>query len=139
LSTRPKVQFFEGAKGIREAYEDTLSAKNGILAYANAETVQAGIPNFFPEYYQRRAKMKVPIKAIFPQNETSRERATHDREELRQTKFLPHQDMTFSPEVNIYNNKVLIASWKEKMAVIIESKEFADHERLMYQLIWDRL
>ena len=139
LSTRPKVQFFEGVKGMREAYEDTLTAKDGILAYANVETVHAGIPNFFPEYYQRRTREKVPIKAIFPQNEASRERASHNREELRQTKFLPHKEMTFSPEVNIYNNKVLIASWREKMAIIIESKEFADHERLVYQLLWEKL
>ncbi|MFA4872727.1 MAG: helix-turn-helix domain-containing protein [Patescibacteria group bacterium] len=139
LSTRPKVQFYEGEKGMREAYEDTLNAKEGILAYANVETVHAGIPNFFPEYYQRRTKLGVPIKAIFTENELSRERASHNREELRQTKFLPDASMKFSPEVNIYNNKVLIASWQEKMAVIIESKEYADLMRLTYQLLWDRL
>lgn len=139
LSSRPKVQFFEGEKGMREAYEDTLTAKNGILAYANVEEVHKGIPNFFPDYYQRRTKKKVPIKAIFTRDPLSLERAEHDREEIRQTKFLPNVDMTFSPEVNIYNNKVLIASWKEKMAIIIESKEFADLMRLTYQLLWDRL
>jgi len=139
LSTKPKVQFFEGEKGVREAYEDTLTAKSGILAYANVDEVHKGIPNFFPDYYQRCAKKKVPIKAIFTRDSLSLERAKHDREEIRQTKFLPREDMTFSPEVNIYNNKVLIASWKEKMAVIIESKEFADLMRLTYQLLWDRL
>ncbi|MEW6610388.1 MAG: helix-turn-helix domain-containing protein [Patescibacteria group bacterium] len=138
LSTKPKVQFYEGEKGMREAYEDTLTAKGGILAYANVQTMHWALPKFFPEYYTRRTKEKVSIKAIMPQNELSRERAAHDREEIRQSKFLP-EGQEFSPEVNIYNNKVLIASWKEKMAVIIESKEFADLMKLMYQLLWERL
>lgn len=138
LSTRPKVQFFEGEKGMREAYEDTLTAKGGILAYANVQTMHWALPKFFPEYYTRRTRAKVAIKAIMPPNELSRERAAHDREEIRQSKFIP-EGQEFSPEVNIYNNKVLIASWKEKMAVIVESKEFADLMRLTYQLLWERL
>ena len=49
-SARPKVQFFEGEKGMREAYEDTLTSRGMILAYANGETMHKGLPNFFPEY-----------------------------------------------------------------------------------------
>src|SRR3990167_6434552 len=138
LSTRPKVQFFDGEKGMREAYEDTLTAKGGILAYANVQTMHEGLPNFFPEYYKRRTEAKVFIKAMMPKNALSLERGIRDREEIRQSKFIP-EGQEFSPEVNIYNNKVLIASWKEKMAVIVESKEFADLMRLTYQLLWDRL
>ena len=138
LSTRPKVQFYEGEKGMREAYEDTLTAKGGILAYANVQTMHEGLPNFFPEYYKRRTEAKVFIKAMMPKNALSLERGIRDREEIRQSKFIP-EGQEFSPEVNIYNNKVLIASWKEKMAVIVESKEFADLMRLTYQLLWDRL
>ncbi|OGY85383.1 MAG: hypothetical protein A2233_04970 [Candidatus Kerfeldbacteria bacterium RIFOXYA2_FULL_38_24] len=138
-STKPKVTFFEGEKGMREAYEDTLDAKKVILAYANVKTMHEGLPNFFPEYYKRRTKAGISIKAIIPQNEPSKERAKRDTEELRQTVFLPNSEMTFSPEVNIYNNKVLIASWKEKMAVIIESKELADLQKLIYNLLWNYL
>ncbi len=139
FSTKPKVKFFEGEKGMREAYEDTLTSKETILAYANVETVHAGIPNFFPEYYQRRAKKKISINAIFPQNKLSFERAKLDQLELRQTKFLPQSSMVFSPEVNIYNNKMLIASWQEKMAIIIESKELADLQKLIFNLVWNSL
>lgn len=57
-STRPKVTFYEGEKGMREAYEDTLTAKKEILAYANVQTMHEALPNFFPEYYERRTKAK---------------------------------------------------------------------------------
>lgn len=124
---------------MREAYEDTFNAREMILAYANVQTMHEGLPNFFPEYYKRRAQKKIFIRAILPRNELSIERAKHNQEEMRDTRFLPDDQMTFSPEVNIYNSKMLVASWKEKMAVIIESKELADLQKLIYNLLWEVL
>ena len=138
-ATKPKVQFFEGEKGMREAYEDTLTSKEIILAYANPVTMHEGLPNFFPEYYKRRAENKIFIKAIVPRNEMSLERKEHNQEEMRDIRFLPGENTTFSPEVNIYNNKMLIASWKEKVAVIIESKELADLQKMTFDLLWNTL
>ncbi|PIR03662.1 MAG: hypothetical protein COV59_05770 [Candidatus Magasanikbacteria bacterium CG11_big_fil_rev_8_21_14_0_20_39_34] len=138
-TTKPKVQFFEGEKGMREAYEDTLSSSEEILSYANVETMHDALPNFFPDYYQRRVEAQISIRGIFPQNKTSLKRAKKDSEEMRTSLSLPECSMTFSPEVNIYDNKMLIASWKEKMAVIIESKELADLQKLIYNLLWEYL
>ena len=137
-STRPKVQFYEDEKGMREAYEDTLTSKDPILAYANVETMHEALPNFFPKYYQRRSDAGVFIRAILPRNKSSYERAQKDSNEMRNTRFLPQSD-SFTPEVNIYNNKILIASWKEKMAVIIESKELADFHRTIFERLWGEL
>jgi len=138
-SAKPRVTFYEGEKGMREAYEDTLTSKETILAYANVQTMHEGLPNFFPGYYKRRAQAGVSIKAILPNNDLSRERASHDNTEARESIVLADANQTFSPEVNIYNDKMLIASWKEKMAVIVESKELADLQRLIYNLLWDYL
>lgn len=139
FTTKPKVQFFEGEKGMREAYEDTLTSREIIMAYANVETMHEGLPNFFPEYYKRRAKNKIFIRVIVPKNKLSIERSKFNQKEMRDTRFLPEEKMTFSPEVNIYNNKMLIASWKEKMAIIIESKELADLQKLTFNLLWETL
>ncbi|MDD5437676.1 MAG: helix-turn-helix domain-containing protein [Patescibacteria group bacterium] len=138
-STRPKVQFFEGEKGMREAYEDTLTSREPIRAYANVQTMHEGLPDFFPEYYKRRADKKIFIQAIVPQNELSIERHKHDQGEMREIRFLPKAEMNFSPEINLYNNKMLIASWKEKMAIIVESKELADLQKLTFDILWQSL
>jgi len=137
--TRPKVQFFEGEKGVREAYEDTLKAEEPIRAYANVEDMHKGLPDFFPEYYDRRKNARIHIRAIAPDNKMSLERHKHDKKELRQMKLIDHKKYEFSPELNIYNNKILIASWREKMAIIIESEEIADLHKKMYDLLWDKL
>ncbi len=137
--THPRVSLYEGDKGMREAYEDTLQAKDGILSYANVETVNKALPNFFPDYYKRRAKLTIPIKAIFENNQNGRDRAALDCKELRESIVLADRAIHFTPEINIYNDKMLIASWKEKMAVIIESKELADLQRIIFKIAWDAL
>lgn len=136
-STKPKVSFYEGEKGMRQAYEDTLTSSETILAYANVEDMHKGLPNFFPEYYQRRGvEKKIHIKCIAPDNKTSKERHKKDKQENREMLLIPEKEYSFSPEINIYDDKVLFASWREKMAIIIKSKEIADFHKKMYKLCW---
>lgn len=138
-TTKPKVQFFEGEKGMREAYEDTLTTKNTIFAYTNVEEMVKMFPHFFPAYFQRRAAKRIPTDAIFVQNAAGRERASYDRMELRRTKFFPDAEAIWYPEVKIYDDKVLITSWREKMAVIIQSQEYADLQRVIFKVLWENL
>ncbi len=136
-SNKPKVLFYEGEKGMRQAYEDTLTSSGDILAYANVEEMHKGLPNFFPEYYKRRGvQKKIHIKAIMPDNEFSIQRSKKDTDENRESVLIPRGEFDFSPEINIYDDKVLIASWREKMAIIIQSKEIADAHRTIYKLAW---
>ena len=136
---KPKVEYYEGEKGMREAYEDTLTADKVYYAYANIETMHQGLPNFFPDYYERRVKAKILGKGIFPKNKITLERLKHNKEELRESIVFGDEDITYSPEVIIYNNKILIASWKEKIAIIIESKELANLQKIIYNQLWTSL
>jgi sugar-specific transcriptional regulator TrmB len=138
-STKPKVQFYEGEKGMRQAYENTLTSSEQIRAYANVEDMHKGLPNFFPEYYERRRDADISIRAICPDNKLSKERKKHDKEEARKIKLVDKKKYSFSPEINIYDDKVLIASWQEKMAIIIQSKEIAELHKKMYDLLWSKL
>ena len=64
------------------------------------------------------------------------ERRSHDKEEKREIAFVPKDKYYFSPEINIYDNKVMIASWREKLGIIIESAEIADAMKKIYELAW---
>jgi hypothetical protein len=41
--------------------------------------------------------------------------------------------------IELINKKMVIASWKERMAVMIESKEFVDQQRIIFELLWRAL
>ncbi len=136
IADRPRVRFYEGNEGLVEVYEDTLTSHEAIRAFATVDDMHAALPNYFPKYYKRRAGAGIGIRAIVPKTEIGIERSTHDKEEMRETALVPKDKYYFSPEINIYDNKVMIASLREKLGIIIESAEIADAMKKIYELAW---
>ncbi len=133
---RPKIRFYEGVAGLKNVYEDTLTSSEPIRAYATVDDMHNTLPNYFPEYYKRRVQKNIAIRAIVPETPTGKERKSHDSEEKREIALVPANKYLFSPEINIYDNKVMIASWREKLGIIIESEEIADAMKKIYELAW---
>ncbi len=136
VSDRPKVMFYEGREGLEKVYEDTLTSHEEILAYATYDDMQNVLPGYFPDYFYRRAKKGISIRAIFPYTNAGIELSKDDEIQKRETAMIPADKYYFSPEINIYDNKVMIASWKEKLGIIIESNEIADAMKKVFELAW---
>jgi sugar-specific transcriptional regulator TrmB len=134
---RPRIKFYEGTEGLRNVYEDTLTSSEKILAYACIDDMHKALPDYFPEYYKRRAENGISIRGIVPKTKAAIERAGHNQEEKREIAFVPADKYYFSPEINIYDNKIMIASWREKLGIIIESAEIADAMKKIYDLAWN--
>ncbi|OGY81385.1 MAG: hypothetical protein A3F54_01885 [Candidatus Kerfeldbacteria bacterium RIFCSPHIGHO2_12_FULL_48_17] len=133
---RPKVLFYEGKAGVEFVYEDTLTSHEPIRAYAAIDDMHKALPHYFPKYYRRRAAKGIKIRGIVPETAISKERSKHDHEESREMAMVPGDKFYFSPEINIYDNKVMIASWREQLGIIIESEEIADAMKKVYELAW---
>ena len=136
VADKPVVRFYEGEDGLRHVYEDTLSSHETIRAFASVEDTNAGLPDYFPKYYNRRTAAGISIRAIFPHTKEADERSARDRVEMRESVHVPRDKYSFSPEINIYDNKVMIASWKEKMGITIESKEISGAMKKIFELAW---
>ncbi|MEK7574776.1 MAG: helix-turn-helix domain-containing protein [Patescibacteria group bacterium] len=136
LENRPKIRFYEGTDGLEYVYEDTLTSSEPIRAYANVDDMHKALPNYFPKYYKQRAEKNISIRAIVPETTIGRERKKQDKDEKRETALVSSEKYYFSPEINIYDNKVMIASWREKLGIIIESEEIADAMKKIYELAW---
>ncbi len=136
-SGRPKVYFYEGEEGLIRVYEETLTSSEEILAYASDQANQEAVPWYFPTYYKRRAAKKIPIRALFPDTPKDRERHKLDREELRRSRLLPKKNLDFTPEINFFDNKIMIADWKEKLGIIIESEEIVKVFKQTFELAWE--
>lgn len=133
---RPRIKFYEGIDGLKHVYENTLTSSETIRAYASVEDVNSGIPNYFPEYFKRRAAKNIHIRAIFPETPLAYERSALDKDEKRESVLVPYDKYNFTPEINIYDNKVMIASWREKLGIIIESEEISDVMKKIFELAW---
>lgn len=136
VKDRPKVFFYEGREGLEKVYEDTLTSTETIRAYANLEYMEAGLPGYFPGYFKRRAGAGIAIRAIGPKTAENLELARRNIEEKRETALVPKDKYDFSPEINIYDNKVMIASWREQLGIIIESTEISDAMKVIFELAW---
>ena len=136
VDDRPQVKFYEGEDGLKTVYEDTLTSTEQIRAYASVEDMHAGLPGYFPRYYQKRAGKGISIRAILPDNKAGVERTTHNKEEARESALVPKEQYDFHPEINVYDDKVMIASLREKLGIIIQSKEIADAMKVIFELAW---
>lgn len=124
--SRPKITFYEGMAGLEKVYEDTLSAKKGLKSWASVGDMFEAMPKYFQTYFERRKNKGIAMRSIHPDTESAKQRAAENKKELRQTALVPSETFQWTPEIQIYNNKVNIASWKEKLGIIIESDEIAE-------------
>ncbi len=134
---KPKVKFYEGVERLKEAFEDTLTTKGELLAYAVGTDMFKTISReYFQDYTKRKVDRNIKVRVIAPDDAESRAVVTRDKEELRESRLVPKDKFYFSVETNIYNNKVISISWKEKFAVIVESEEIASAQRKIFELAW---
>ena len=137
VEDRPQVKFYEGTEGMEQVYEDTLTSSELIRAYGNYEVMYEAMGDYFPAYYKRRAKKAIRVVAIVPDTPLARARASKDQEELRELALVPKEKFDITPDIEIYDNKMMITSWKEKLGIIIESAEIADAMKKIFDLAWE--
>ena len=137
VGDRPQVRFYEGVGGIKTVFEDSLSAQSGnIVAYTSIEDQHKAIHNYFPEYYQRRKRNGIFMRAIFPNTPMGIERQGANLNEFRNSVLVPSETYGIHPAINVYDNKLMIASFREKLGIIIESAEIADAMKKIFELAW---
>jgi HTH-type transcriptional regulator, sugar sensing transcriptional regulator len=134
---KPKVRFYEGVEGLKAMYWDTLESKETILVYNNITEMWGAIPKDFKKtYVKERVRRKIFDRCICSATAETMEYSKKDKEELREMVFVPKDRFNFKNEINIYNDKVAIFSFPEKIGVIIESKKIAETQKMIFQLAW---
>ncbi|MCB0340093.1 MAG: hypothetical protein KDD53_10840, partial [Bdellovibrionales bacterium] len=120
----------------QKVYEDTLTAKSGLRAWASFDANQEALPRYFPNYYKRRVKRKIPMKSIHPDTPLAREDTVENKRFLRKSVLVPKKKFDIIPEIQIYDNKVNIVSWRDKLGIIIESQEIANALTAIFELCY---
>ena len=120
----PKVQFFEGEEGVKQAYEDVLqnNSEKFLRGISGMDAVYSNLSNTWVEYFlSKRARLGIRCMHLTPKTEGGERSKLDDDKYLRTTKFLSSQ-YNFEGDISIYDNKVNIASFAREnpVAVIIE-------------------
>lgn len=137
---KPTVRLYEGISGVMEAYNLSLELpKNSeIFIYGTAE-VKVSYSEFITEYLKNRVKKGIIARALLPDNEINRQVLALDKQELRQTRFLPQDKFDPQTEINVFSDTItyIAHSEKEPFGTVIESQSLATLEKQRFNLLWD--
>ncbi|MDP2642290.1 MAG: helix-turn-helix domain-containing protein [Candidatus Peregrinibacteria bacterium] len=135
--SHPRVRYFEGLEGIKAIYTDTLTSKTEILNYSNSEEIRNAWPNYDIEYVEKRAKKQIFLKGICQNDEYGKKVHELDQKYFREMRLLDPTQFDFTNEINIYDDKVAIISFKDELiGMIIESAEIAKSQRVIFDMCW---
>lgn len=135
----PKVQFFDGRKGVEQAYEDTLENNPDKKLYeiTGIDGVYANLdPDFVRYYIEKRARLGIHSTYITPETPLSHEAKKDDGKYLREAKFIP-PEFSFNTEIAIYGNKVGMFSFalENPVAILIEDETIAKTMKTLFDFM----
>ena len=139
------VRLYEGTEGIKTVWKKTLEKKNKeILAFSGYRLAEETAQFYGREYVdwglnyiKERAKKNIFTRVISEESPQARERQKVDKEELRELRLVPKEKFLFRNEIDILDDWVAVTSYKELIALVIESKEFAQTMKNIFELAWD--
>ena len=77
------------------------------------------------------------MRSIHPDTPLARAHFARGKEEYREAVLVDERKFNILPEVQVYNDKVNIVSFTEKLGIIIESHELALAFRAIFELCFD--
>lgn len=139
-SYQPEIKIYRSTSGLKKVLDDILGAKEKIARYYissfNLEDLLG--EKVVDEFVRKRIDLGIKSLSIRsfkykPKRET---KMTHAKQ-IREVKFIP-ENVMIKPYMCIYDDKVAVVSTREeKLGFIIQSKEFADAQKEIFDMIWD--
>ena len=139
LDIIPKVNFYEGVEGVKQAYEDTLDNNKSkkIYVFSGPDVVFKEMGEEYVKYYvNKRTRLKIKSFQIAPNTEWGKFIKKNDEKYIRLTKLIP-VEFAFDTEMVIYDNKLGIFSFTKNklMAVIIENNAIVNTMLTLFRYI----
>ncbi|MDR3643072.1 MAG: helix-turn-helix domain-containing protein [Candidatus Doudnabacteria bacterium] len=132
----PKVRFFRGMEGLKSMYLESLNAKETIVGYGSIDEIWGLSKEFINDYMKERIKRKIRVRGIVPSTSESQAFAKLNESQMRELVLVPKERFPLGNEINIYDDKVAVFSFKEMVGIIIESKDIAHTQKVVFELAW---
>ena len=144
---RPRVRFYTGVEGIRQAFRDmpwTARYKDSYLMWPMKEMLETLGEEFLKFHGSQRHTHGVMLHSV--RKESDRKALSEKYQWLesdplsqrREVRYAP-KDADWSMSFWVYGNQTLFAgSGSEHFAFIVRSKEFADLMTLLWRQMWEQ-
>ncbi|WKZ24920.1 MAG: helix-turn-helix domain-containing protein [Patescibacteria group bacterium] len=139
-SERPDVRLYTGVDGVKIVLEDILDTmvrkrQNMLLAASRTEIIDR-FPKYFPDWIDRREKLKIKSRLILPESE--RKKHIFEQNEWREVRYLP-DTFGFKAMIEIYANKIAVFNLKEGeiYSIVIESESIVQTFIQFFMFSWE--
>lgn len=140
----PKVRYFEGEKGVIEAFNHSLFAEdvNEILFMTSYTFLRtpAILNNDDDFYIPLRVRKGIRMRVLVGMRKDLDVRKKYnDKSELRERRYIAEK-FALPGNIHIYGSYTVYfsAAGGEQMAVLIESKMMADTMRALFEFMWEK-
>ncbi len=145
IAEKPVIKYQEGVNGLKAIFNRTLDSKQEILSILDIEGWD--IPqfqNWGKEYNRERSKLKIKERILMLDTPRGRAWMKDYKGSFKYTNYrwIKPEDLPgikeFGGEINIYENKVVMALLKKPniMGVIIESSALSNIFKGLFELAW---
>lgn len=135
---KPKIRFYEGLEGYKTVYDDTLHAKSKKLSaiLSMQDMFDKLGEKYMVNYIARRVEAGIHLNVIRIGPHEVKPIWPDAPEEFRQVRLAP-AGFVFPLTMYVYDNKVSLMSTKrENFGLIIESREFMQTQKALFDVLW---
>lgn len=146
-SILPKVRFFEGFEGVKNAYFQILKdldSENEIVGYVNIldhiESKYKTRSSFLFNFIDQRVENKIRLRTLAPDTKSSRMLQQNDLQALRETRIIDHKDTHLDgTEIFIYDDKIFSMTFEKNIpfAYIVQNKNIAQIQKNIFEIAWN--
>lgn len=135
--SKAAIKFFEGEEGAKQISEEALASKEKtIYSIGSIKNVKEAI-GVSIRFTKRRVAKKIFEKALRIKKEFGEDYMKRQKEEFKEVRFLP-ENLEIPVLILIYGKKVgVVCSQEEGSSFIIESEDFSQTMKLIFQALWD--
>lgn len=135
----PKIRFFEGTEGMKTIWDESLKCQNKeILSVVPSLDMFLTMGQDFIRYFvDTRVKKGIKTRTIrLESKEIKIDYFQQHIEQLRDVRYAS-KEMLFNITTLIYDDKTtFISSKKENFGFVIQSQEFTDYQKSIFEMMW---
>jgi sugar-specific transcriptional regulator TrmB len=137
---KPGVYYYEGMLGIKQVLDDSLTAKETILTYADIEAIEKYIRDVNEEYVANREKLGIKKRALILDTPFAREKLKDYHPEVTDIKFVPATVAPFHTVMQVYDGRTSYISLSDErmLGIIIEDESIYRMNKFLIGNLWDQ-
>ena len=138
---KPKILYFEGLEGVRQALYYKMNALAGkeITSFAGqAETASKELLALFDEWNNDMKRLAIRIRGVVPRHQSVAKYRKTDAAFGRTVKVIPSSEYDAVISIEISDLFIRILAFRDLQAIIIENKDIATALRQIFEMVWKK-